>query len=296
MSMFAKALDKMSRARAVEKRAADKPGTTGERPGPENARAKVKARRPAQKGVPNPKKIELNSAVLSDNGILTDGAAGTQLAEQFRRIKRPLLDNAFSESQGGVLNQNVLVVTSALPNEGKTFVSLNLALSMAREKDRTVLLVDADVAKPGLSHLLEMSDELGLLDVLADDSLDISAALYRTDVAGLSLVPAGRRNVHANELLASNRMSDLIIELANRYPDRIIVCDSPPMLVTTEAQVVAGLAGQIAVVVNANRTPQKLVRETLATLDIDKPVNLILNKCERASKAQYYGGYYGHKE
>jgi receptor protein-tyrosine kinase len=187
------------------------------------------------------------------------------------------------------------MVTSALPNEGKTFTAVNLALSMANELDRTVLLVDADVARPALPEIFGLPASRGLLDVLQDRNLDIGQFLLRTNIPNLTLLPGGTQTPHATELLASDGMVQVLDEMAKRYSDRIIVFDTPPLLVTTEARALAEHMGQIVLVVKAESTLQSQVAQALAAIEAC-PVKLaVLNMVEsRAQGAYGYGYGYGY--
>ena len=186
------------------------------------------------------------------------------------------------------------MVTSSLSGEGKTFTSINLAMSMAMEMEKSVLLIDADVAKPEVSTRLGVQAKAGFTEVLSGQ-MRLKDVLIKTDVPNLILLPAGHRHVKATELLASAAMRDLAEELATRYSDRIIIFDSPPLLMTTEARVLAALMGQIVVVVEESRTPQPVVKEALGMLDSCEVVGLVLNKSKRPGGADYYGGYgYGY--
>lgn len=236
----------------------------------------------------------LNFESLRSRGYLTPQSAQSQLAEEMRLLKRPLLRNAFGKGAVPVRHGNLLSVTSALPGEGKTFTTLNLAMSMAMELDTTVLMVDADVVKPSLTRLLGLEEDPGLIDVLLHPELDIGSVIVPTDMAKLRVIPAGRRHAHSTELLASEQMERIAIELSERYPDRIVVFDAPPLLVTSQAGVLSQLAGQILVVVEAGRTPQSAIKEAVAHLDKDKVIGMVLNKGRRAFGTEYYyGGYYG---
>ena len=236
----------------------------------------------------------LNFERLKAQGYLTPHSAQSQLAEEMRLLKRPLLRNAFGKGAAPVRYGNLISVTSALPGEGKTFTTLNLAMSMAMELDTTVLMVDADVIKPSLTRLLGLEEEQGLIDVLVHPELDLGSVIVPTDLPKLRVIPAGRRHAHSTELLASEQMEQLAIELSERYPDRVIVFDAPPLLVTSQAGVLSQLAGQILVVVEAGRTPQSAIKDAIAQLDKDKVIGMVLNKGRRAFGTEYYyGGYYG---
>lgn len=239
--------------------------------------------------------LHLDFDALREASIVPPEDLAPHLADEFRRIKRPLIANAFGKGVVPVENGNLLMLCSAFSGEGKTFTSVNLAMSLALERERTVLLVDADVAKPHISRALGIDKQQGLMDLLTDDNLDISEVLVQTDMPGLRILPAGQRHQYSTEYLASDKMQELMDELAGRYPNRIIIFDSPPLLQTSEAQVLASLVGQVVLVVHAGSTPQAAVNAALEMIDPNKSVNLILNKCRVQSSSEYYGGYYGQE-
>jgi exopolysaccharide/PEP-CTERM locus tyrosine autokinase len=239
------------------------------------------------------RRVELNFARLRAGGFVTPDAGSTQIAEEFRVIKRPIIRNAIG--QGAVKHGNLVMVTSALPSEGKTFTSVNLALSIASEVDSTVLLVDGDVAHPSIPELLGAPHGPGLLDLLTRDNLDFADALIKTNVEKLSLLPAGSRHRRSTELLASEQMASLLREVASRYRDRIVIFDSPPLLATSEARVLATNMGQIVMVVAADATSQHAVNQALATVENCEIVLMILNKASRTDVGTYYG-YYANDE
>ena len=235
----------------------------------------------------------INLARLHRMGVVAPDAEKSQIAEEFRIIKRPLIANAFGQGAARVKNGNMIMITSSLPGEGKSFCAINLAISMALEMDRTVLLVDADVAKPRVPEYLGIHADLGLLDVLQDKNLKLSDVMIKTDIAKLTILPAGRTYKRATELLASEAMTRLVEDIGNRYPDRIILFDSPPILATSEASVLATHMGQIVMVVEAERTSQEAVREALSHIQSCEVVNMLLNKATPTPGADYYYGYYG---
>ena len=235
----------------------------------------------------------INLARLHRMGVVAPDAEKSQIAEEFRIIKRPLIANAFGQGAARVKNGNMIMITSSLPGEGKSFCAINLAISMALEMDRTVLLIDADVAKPRVPEYLGIHADLGLLDVLQDKNLKLSDVMIKTDIAKLTILPAGRTYKRATELLASEAMTRLVEDIGNRYPDRIILFDSPPLLATSEASVLATHMGQIVMVVEAERTSQEAVREALSHIQSCEVVNMLLNKATPTPGADYYYGYYG---
>lgn len=240
-----------------------------------------------------PRFRQLEFARLQTNGVITPTLPDSQLLHEFRVVKRPLIQNALGKSASPVANANLIMVTSALPGEGKTFVSINLAMSIAMEVDRTVLLVDADVVAPSVPRILSIQPAKGLMDVLTDPNLDLGDVLLKTNVERLSLLLAGTKHRRASELLASDAMSSVLSEVASRYPDRIVVFDSPPLLATTESRVLASHMGQVVVVVEAERTTHGALETALATVETCPVVMTMLNKASASEVGSYYG-YYGY--
>ena len=234
------------------------------------------------------KRLALNFDKLRHYGIITPDEQRTTITEQFRVIKRPLLINSFNNA---VKNGNLIMVSSSLAGEGKSFCAINLAMSIAMEMDHTVLLIDADVARPMIPKILGLGTDKGLLDVLLDDKLDMTEVLIKTNIEKLSVLTAGRPHPNANELLASQSMGLLLKELVQRYEDRIIIFDSPPLLLTSEARVLASQMGQIVLVVEAEKTPQLTVRETLRHIETCEMINLVYNKAGSFSAKDLYATY-----
>jgi exopolysaccharide/PEP-CTERM locus tyrosine autokinase len=202
--------------------------------------------------------------------------------------------NAFPESDNGIERANLILITSSVPGEGKTFTACNLALSIAMEREKTVLLVDADVDKPSISTLLGINEKAGLIDLLEGVSTRIQDILIRTDIPNLSILPAGRLHQHSTELLASVAMKRLANELSKRYPDRIIIFDSPPLLAATQSNVLVSLVGQVVLVIEAEMTPQNIVQEAVSKLESCKAVGCVLNKTKKGFGFTYYGYGFGY--
>jgi protein-tyrosine kinase len=238
------------------------------------------------------KYIDIDIDRLNKIGIVTPSQGKTQIAEQFRIIKRPLLTNVFNKGNKKGKNINLIMLSSALAGEGKSFCAVNLAMSIASEMDHRVLLIDADVARPSIPDILGFGTEKGLLDLLLDEKLGVCDVLIKTSVEKLNIITAGTKHSHATELLASQGMELLLDELAQRYDDRIVIFDSPPLLLTSEARVLAARMGQIILVVEAERTTQQAVQQTLDQLESRDNVNLIYNKERYLSGSEYYGYYY----
>jgi protein-tyrosine kinase len=238
--------------------------------------------------------VTIDHNALRDLGLLPPEEDARRVAAEYRQIKRPLVAAARGRGLPALPNGRVILVASALPGEGKTFTSINLTFSLALEKETSVLLVDGDLAKAHVSRVFGVRDEPGLMDVLLDESKDIGAVILPTSVRGVSLLPAGRGAETATELLASARMERLVAELLSRDPNRIVVFDSPPLLLTTESRALTAIAGQIVLVVRAEDTAHKAVTDALKYVGEDKPVGLILNQCRSSPTHGYYAyGEYG---
>jgi protein-tyrosine kinase len=304
MSIIEKALSKKGdQANAGEEAHSPTKAEAVQAPLIEQAQAAVKAASPSEPPPPsatsslafeaqNTRLLKLDLNRLRARGLLSSDDERGHMAEEYRMIKRPLLANAFGPNP--VRKGNLIMVTSSLPGEGKSFSAINLAISIAMELDRTVLLVDADVAKPRLPEYLGYQADHGLLDVLRQDVRDLSSVIYRTNIDKLSILPAGRSQNRATELLASDAMDRLISDLANRYSDRLVLFDSPPLLVTSESSVLASHMGQIVMVVESEKTPKSALREALSRLgDNGGVVGLLLNKSAVPNAGNYYG-YYGY--
>jgi exopolysaccharide/PEP-CTERM locus tyrosine autokinase len=238
-------------------------------------------------------KIYIEETLRKKNMLVQGSGLGPVFADEYRRIKRPLLSNAFGKSASLLEKGNLILVTSAIPGEGKTHTAINLALSMAYEKDHTVLLIDCDVTRYGTSRMLGIEDKPGLVDMLENSDYSVGDAILRTDIPTLSLISTGRQHDFVTELLASQRMSELVSEIGKRYDDRIIIFDGPPLLPTPQTQVLTSLVGQVVFVIEAGKTPQAVVEEALNMIPEEQATGLVMNKSEGISaRSGYYYGYY----
>jgi protein-tyrosine kinase len=227
---------------------------------------------------------------LLRQSIITPDSERTAVAESFRRIKQQILAN-LAGPETGAPPANLVLVTSAVAGEGKTFCAINLAISIALEMDRTALLIDADVAKPAVLRTLGLEAEKGLMDALLDPRVDLAEVLCKTDIGRLTLMPSGTTHRHATELLASDAMRRLLHDMAERYRDRVIIFDSPPLLAASEAGALASQMGQIVVVVEAGKTSEAALKEALGRIASMKVAGLVLNKGKNPSLEYGYGSY-----
>jgi exopolysaccharide/PEP-CTERM locus tyrosine autokinase len=256
------------------------------KPPPEREKVNTPERSPGRA----PRQFAVDRNRLRAQGLITPDGERTPLAESFRRIKRQILAN-IDKPKPGAPPANLVVVTSALAGEGKTFCAINLAISMAKERDRTVLLVDADVAMRSVPRVLGLHAERGLMEVLLDRRVDLADVLWNTDIGGLTVLPAGTAHQHATELLASEAMRGLLLDMAERHRDRIVVFDSPPLLAASEAAALASQVGQIVVVVEARKTSQATLNHALGRIDTSRVTGLLLNKVENSPLEYSYGTY-----
>jgi protein-tyrosine kinase len=239
--------------------------------------------------------VSISREMLRRQRLIVPEDNRTALAENFRRIKRHILVNLNSEHAG--VGANLIMVTSALPGEGKTFCSVNLAISLSMEVDCAVLLVDADVAKPSVTSMLGMQteSERGLMDVLNDPAIPLNDVICDTDIPKLTVLPAGTRHLRATEILASNAMRDLLDNLVEQYPDHVVIFDSPPLLAASEASALASGMGQIALVVEAGKTTETALKDALSRIQSAKVIGALLNKGpEPGAGVGGYGYGYGY--
>jgi protein-tyrosine kinase len=298
MSIVDRALNKLRSSGEVPPPLPSLPGAK-----PDGARRNLTAERDTVAGAMVPRRrertIRLDREQLRLAGLLPPENTAARLTEEFRRIKWPLMTAAAPGSPSAdppPLGHNFIMVTSALPSEGKTFTAFNLALAFARELDWSVLLVDGDLARPHLSRVLGLEAFPGLTDVLTGDEIDLERAIVGTDLENFAILPAGQIRKDSPELIASRRMRELTEQLANGSANRIVVFDSPPLLLTNEAQVLAAHVGHVLVVVRANETPQPAVKEALSLISDHGSISLVLNQVVPGFFGEGYGyGEYGNQ-
>ncbi len=232
----------------------------------------------------------IDPVALKRMGLLpADDAAERRLADEMRGIKRPLLANATDKGATTIAHGRRILVTSAEPSEGKTFTTVNLALSLAREADFEVLLVDGDIPKSDITRIFGLGGQPGLMDVLANEKLAPGDVVIQTDVPNLLVVPAGQQNPLAAELFRSRRMDHVFEEFGGRHRRRLLVFDSSPLLATPESQVLASHMGQVVMVVAAGRTGRQAVATALQKVSDLPYVGLVLNMSSLPASLGYYG-------
>jgi protein-tyrosine kinase len=237
-------------------------------------------------------KIIIDLEMLARKGFVSTDSKRQVINEEYRVIKRKLLDTAFGPLSKSLKNSNIIMVTSARQGEGKTFTAINLALSIALEQDKTVLLVDADVLRPNVMQTLELKNEQGLMEFLLGEKEDLAEVMCRTNLSKLRIITAGKSHHLSTELLASERMFAAVEEFANRYTDRIVIVDTPPLLGINETAILANLAGQALVVTEEFKTKLVDVDNAVRHLKQEMAIGFIVNKTERGNQEGGYGYYY----
>lgn len=273
---------------------ASRPAETPAIPAPAPAvLSPVPAPRSPMRGTKSVAKVD-RERLLSLNFIDPYGSV-TGLSEEFRIVKRQLLLAARGgKGVDAIPHGERILICSANPNEGKTFCAVNLALSMASEKDNRVLLVDADFAKPSVLARLGIEGGRGLMDALADSSIDVEDLVIETDIEGLSILPAGAQTNQDTEYLAASRTAAVLDQLTSHDPSRIIIFDSPPALAASPASVLALHVGQAVMVVHADVTTDSALRDALSLLSGCEHIQLLLNRAKFSPTGRKFGNYYGY--
>jgi protein-tyrosine kinase len=287
MSLVEQAISRMRRAGAE--------ASLSPAPGEPGAARKPIVEAPAPRGVSertsSTRRLTIDINSLRASGYLPEETKDRQFAEHYRQIKRPLIQRALANDGAAPTDPRVIMVTSALPGDGKTFTSINLAFSLARERDISVLLVDTDLLKPHVSKIFGLQKEPGLMDALADESIDTESLVLTTSVPRLSILSAGTPAEGTAELLHSDRMRQITANLCGNDPKRIVLLDSPPLLITSEGPALAALAGQIVIVVRAGQTPSRAILDAVNLIDTNRVGGIVLNEAPVHPMQGYYYGY-----
>jgi protein-tyrosine kinase len=219
------------------------------------------------------KRVTIDLEALRAKGYLPEEGLERRFADGYRQIKRPLIEKALA----GAADMRLIMVSSALPGDGKTFTSINLALSMARERDISVLLVDADAARARISELFGLRTERGLIDALNDDSLRVESLIVETNLPGLAILPAGGFRDSATELFASVRMDQIAARIRVRDPRRLVIFDTAPLLASGEARAMLRVLGQVVLVARAGVTPRHAIVDAAAQVGKGRLQGVVLN-------------------
>jgi protein-tyrosine kinase len=239
--------------------------------------------------------VRLKLAEMRLNGIITPDNLASPIAQEFRAIKRKLLGSARNQKTRAIDN-NLVMITSALPGEGKTFTAMNLAISLAAERDLHVLLIDGDVIHPTLSSSFEPRYKQGLVELLSGQCRDAGEVIHRcSDVPNLSVIFAGQPDVRTPELMSSRRMADVCRDVSSRYQDRIVIIDTPPVLASAEPAAMAAHVHQTIMVVASYHSSRTQVQTALEHLTACPNISLLFNKAPEWSQTRSDNYYYYHR-
>jgi exopolysaccharide/PEP-CTERM locus tyrosine autokinase len=249
--------------------------------------------RPLPKGSEEPEipLIKKDLPVYVDPKVVMLSAPDSAEAENFKVLRTQLL---FTDEEK---RPRTIMVTSLLPGEGKTFVSINLAISLAQGIDEYVLLVDCDLRRPQVHEQLGYKNVEGLQEHLTGKR-DLKDLIIKTQIDKLSILPAGKKPPNPSELLSSARMKTFLQEIRERYDDRLIIIDSGPAHITPESKVLGEYVDGIVLVVMAGKAPRKEIQKAIDNLGKDKILGIVFNGYNQPTKGyyKYYKEYYGGRE
>ena len=219
--------------------------------------------------------------------LVTLSAPDSLDAENFKVLRAQIL---FAKDRQ---RPRLIMVTSVFPGEGKTFVSANLAASIAQGIDEHVLLVDCDLRRPDMHQMFGFSNTVGLSEYLRGEK-ELSDLFIRTKIKKLSILPAGRPTSNPSELLASNKMKSLLQEVKNRYDDRFIILDTAPSQVLAEANVLSKYVDGVIFIVRSQKTPRETIRKGIDVIGKENIIGVVFNGYQQTfrSYGQYYKKYY----
>ncbi len=259
-----------------------------------HAHATAQPRKPDSVVGDNGRTVRLDLSHLRRVGMVTPDNLTSILSNEYRSIKRKILRKA-RDPQTRETVKNLVMITSALPKEGKTFTAFNLAISMAAERGLSVLLIDGDVVRPSVGAVFKHAPDLGLLDVLSGKVSSARDVTFRCgDVPNLSIIFSGRPMANSPELVSSSRMVELCAELA-AVPDRIVIIDTPPVLGAPEAAALAPNMHQVIVVVASDQADRHQLRRTLDSVATCRSISLLLNMAPSWHEVDYSPYYYSAK-
>lgn len=257
--------------------------------------ARLRGERPAEKVLkvapPVSRPVEAPANIVDSHSVSPYIVAlkdpGSAVAEEFRKLKSMIV----GLTSGDEGFRNTILVTSSIGTEGKSITSLNLAVTLARDYDYTVLLIDTDLRRPSLNRYLGLENEPGITDCLVD-GVDLSAAIVKTNFGKLSFLPAGRKVDYPAELLSSQKMKDFMAEVKQRYPDRYVIIDSPPILPFAESLALSSVVDGVLFVVRERAASMKHVGEALNMLKGSNLLGIVYNGAETELSTHY--SYYNY--
>lgn len=229
-----------------------------------------------------PPPVDADGICITNQLLVTVNDPNTQAAEEYRKLKSVIVKLT---KEGSFLN--MLMVTSSIGGEGKSLTSLNLALSLAQEFDHTVLLVDADIRKPSIHGYLGIENSVGLTDCIMD-GVDAKDALIRTGIGKLSFLPAGRSVPNPAEVFTSQRMRDFFLEMKNRYHDRYIIIDTPPVLPFAETRSLSSIVDGIVMVAKEGLVTLHNIEEAMEHIKGAPMLGIVYNEAATEFRPDRY--------
>ncbi len=230
--------------------------------------------------------LEVEPITVNNRMLITALDERTNAVEEYNKLRSTVISLTRGEAF-----LNSLIITSCAPSEGKSITALNLAISLAKEQDHTVLLVDADLRRPSLHRYLGISPEYGLAHCLRD-GLPIEKALVKTGLGKLVLLPAGDIIKDPLDMLSSKRMEDIVLELKQRYPERYVLIDTPPAVPFADASVLSKMVDSTLFVVREGVATKSVITKTLEDFRRKGILGVVYNDSKAASKKHGYYYYY----
>jgi len=237
--------------------------------------------------------LSIDEVALRSAGMIDWNGADSRAADEFRIVQSEILRQIAGGGRGPgtAPRANLVMITSALPGEGKSFTTLNLAIGIARQGDHRVLLVDVDGRPGSLSDLFGLSEAPGLLELAANQAGSPDEVIVRTSIDGLDILPCGAASQGSiAEIFAGKRMAAVLDSLARRYASHLILLDAPPCLASSQPHVLAPSVGQTVLVIAADSTQQGQIEAALELVRASPSVSLLLNKVRTWNKDSF-GAY-----
>ncbi|GBE40185.1 tyrosine-protein kinase YwqD [bacterium BMS3Bbin09] len=225
---------------------------------------------------------------VNNKNLVTITQPYSPVAEEYRKLKSMILRKTKKDFL------NTIMITSAIEGEGKSVTSINLAVTLAQAIDHSILLIDADIRKPMIHEYLGIEYKYGLSDYLTSD-IDISEVMIKTGIGKLVLIPAGSSVDNPLELLSSEKMKALIKEVKQRYVDRYVIIDTPPILSFAESIAIGANVDGIIFVVKEGRAPKRMIEDALNLVKGLNLLGVVFNGVEKTSLDGQYSRYYKDK-
>jgi protein-tyrosine kinase len=297
VSIVQSALERMKSNRAAEPRASVTPSKSSSRGG-------TAAEASPPEGIPWPPAtaplVDISTERLREIGLYPSPDFLRRQQADYRSIRREVISATHQRPQGdgAAAIGPIVVITSALPGEGKSYTALNLALSIASEGTHDVLLIDGDTVRSSLSRSLGVSDAPGLIELLATPNANFLEYVRHTVLPRLHVLPAGQTFDGASDLFSAGRVGPLFSTIGSVMTGHVVIVDTPPILLSSDTPVLTDVAGQVLLVVRSGQTLQDSVRDAVSRIRETIPVGAVLNGWDPIlpSEKQTYSGYEAYEK